>query len=442
MTIVRILSISYQIDKLLNIFIMKSKALTFIKPKIAIIASFIFLGFFSWMALGPKSTNNFGFLDIFKLKQNQNTVNAAAVNIATQKEIIKVVSEESQVIDVVKIASPAVVSIVASADMPVVERCYKDLGNVDPFFGDLGFRVPSYCQKGTEKQRIGAGSGFIVSSDGYILTNKHVVDNDKAEYTVILNNPGNIGEKVIAEVLALDPNNDIAILRIKKDNLPFIDFTDSANLQVGQTAITIGYSLGEFENTVSKGVVSGLLRSIVAGGGYGNTSEVLEGIIQTDAAINPGNSGGPLLDIAGNAIGMNVAMAQAQNIGFAIPSNDIKKVYEDVRKTGKIQRAYLGIRYMLIDEDLKKKNDLPYNYGALIVRGDVRTELAIVPGSPADKAGIVENDIILEADGIKIDSNNSLSKIIASRRSGDILKLKIYSKGKEKMVDVALAEKI
>lgn len=395
------------------------------------------------MSLGPKASNNYGFLDIFKPKQNQNNANAAG-NATTQKEIIKVVSEESQVIDVVKKASPAVVSIVASADMPVVERCYKDLGTVDPFFGDmggLGFRVPSYCQKGTEKQRIGAGSGFIVSSDGYILTNKHVVDNDKAEYTVILNNPDNKGEKVIAEVLALDPNNDIAVLRIKKDNLPFINFSDSSNLQVGQTAITIGYSLGEFENTVSKGVVSGLLRSIVAGGGYGSVSEVLEGIIQTDAAINPGNSGGPLLDIAGNAIGMNVAMAQAQNIGFAIPSNDIKKVYEDVRKTGKIQRAYLGIRYMLIDEDLKKKNDLPYNYGALIVRGDVRGELAIVPGSPADKAGLVENDIVLEADGIKLDSNNSLSKIIAGHRSGDILKLKIYSKGKEKIVEVALAEK-
>lgn len=424
---------------------MKLKSATFIKPKIIIIALFVLLGFATWVNFGPKPQDQFGIFNIFKPKavKNQNA-NANASSAIQGKEIIKIISEESQVIDVVKKASPAVVSIVASADMPVLERCYKDFGAIDPFFGDLGdfgFRIPSYCQKGTEKQRVGAGTGFIVSSDGYILTNKHVVDNEKADYTVILNDPKHRGEKVKAEVLAQDPTNDIAVIRIKKDNLPFIDFADSSKLQVGQTAIAIGYALGEFDNTVSKGVVSGLSRSIVAGGGYGGSAEKLEGIIQTDAAINPGNSGGPLLDIAGNAIGMNVAMAQAQSIGFAIPANDIKKVYDDVRKTGKIQRAYLGIRYMVIDEDLKKKNDLPYNYGALIIRGDERGELAVIPGSPADKAGIQENDIILEADGEKIDSTNSLSKIIARHNVGDIIRLKVYSKGKEKIIEVALAER-
>lgn len=421
---------------------MKLKSLALTKQKAIFIALFLLFGFALGMNMNFFQDKNFSFLfNIFKPKTQSSPVKPEQQR---QEKIIQVVSEESQVIDVVKKASPAVVSIVASADVPVIERCYKDIGGVDPFFGDLGgigFRIPSYCQKGTEKQRVGAGSGFIVSGDGYILTNKHVVDNDNAEYTVILNDPAHRGEKVKAEVLAQDPSNDIAVIRIKKDNLPFIDFADSTKLQVGQTAIAIGYALGEFDNTVSKGVVSGLLRSIVAGGGNGGSSEKLEGIIQTDAAINPGNSGGPLLDISGNAVGMNVAMAAAQNIGFAIPANDIKKVYDDVRKTGKIQRAYLGIRYMVIDEDLQKKNNLPYNYGALVTRGDQMGELAVIPGSPADKAGIVENDIVLEADGVKIDSANSLSKIIASHRAGDIIKLKIYSKGKEKIIDVVLAER-
>ena len=405
------------------------------KQKIIFVAALVFLGFALGTYFSQDSRNNnlfFPFLQNKSDKDSQSPKNA----------IIKIISEESQVIDVVKKSIPSVVSIVASADVPKMERCYKNMENIDPFFQDFfDFKVPSYCQKGTEKQRVGAASGFIVSSDGYVLTNKHVVENDDADYTIFFNIPGQKDEKATAKVVAKDPSNDIAILKIDKKDLPYLEFGDSDALQVGQTAIAIGYALGEFDNTVSKGVVSGLSRSITAGGTLGGRTEQLEGIIQTDAAINPGNSGGPLLDISGNVIGMNVAMAQAQNIGFALPINDVKKVFEDVQRTGKISRPFLGVRYIPIDEEIQKSNSLPYNYGVLVQRGENVRDLAVIPGSPADKSGIVENDIILEMDGVKIDETHSLVAMVAKRRSGETIHLKVYHKGKEQSVSVILEER-
>ena len=355
---------------------------------------------------------------------------------------VKVVSEQSQVIEVVKKASPAVVSIVASAEVPKFETYYYNpFGKgSDDFFN---FRIPRQKQNGTEEVRIGAGTGFIVSEDGYIVTNGHVVDNPDAKYVVYLNGEKDKGEKIEAKVLARDPNTDLAILKIDKQNLPHLEFSDSSKLQVGQTAITIGYSLGEFDNTVSKGVVSGLARSITAGG-LGQPSENLKNLIQTDAAINPGNSGGPMLDIEGNVIGVNVAMANAENIGFAIPGNEAKRAFEEVKKNGKIakiKKAFLGVRYVLIDEEIQKKNNLPYDYGALIVRGEKMSDLAVTPGSPADKAGLVENDIILEVDGKKVNSRNQLSDLIEKHKAGDKIKLKVYHKGTEKEVEVKLSDR-
>lgn len=399
------------------------------KQKFLFIVLFVFLGFVIGIFLGERKGSAISFPWQEQNAKEENTV-------------IRVVSEESQVIDVVKKSAPAVVSIVASADVPRIERCYKNMENVDPFFEDFfDFQIPSYCERGTEKKRVGAGTGFIVSQDGYIITNKHVVVNEKAEYTVFLNNPDKKEEKISARVLAKDPSNDIAILKIEKNNLPFLEFGDSDKLQVGQTAIAIGYALGEFDNTVSKGVVSGLSRSITASNGNFGSSERLEGIIQTDAAINPGNSGGPLLDISGKVIGINVAMAQAQNIGFALPTNDVKKVFDDVKNTGKISRPFLGVRYMIINEEIQKKNNLPYGYGVLIIRGEEREELAVIPGSPADKAGIVENDIILEADGVAITEAETLSRIIAKHKTGDSISIKIYHKGKEEIKPIVLEEK-
>ncbi|MFZ2970701.1 MAG: trypsin-like peptidase domain-containing protein [Minisyncoccia bacterium] len=347
------------------------------------------------------------------------------------------IKEESAVIDAVKKVDPAVVSVIVTKVLPKIERFYSDDSGSDFFGMPFNLQLSQERQNGTEKKEIGGGTGFIVSSDGVIVTNKHVVDDEKAEYTVLMNNQ----KKYEAKVLARDPFNDIAVIKIEEKDLPTVDFGDSSALQTGQIAIAIGNALGEFQNTVSAGVVSGLGRSIVAGGGISGAPEKLSGLIQTDAAINPGNSGGPLLNSSGQVIGINVAIAtQAEGIGFAIPINDAKKAINDVIEHGRIIRPYMGIRYMQVTKDLANKNKISVDYGALIVRGETAEDLAVIPGSPADKAGLVENDIILEADGIKLDENSSLSQIVQDHSVGDEISLKILHRGEEKTIKVKLEE--
>ncbi len=351
-------------------------------------------------------------------------------------------SDSERIVATVKQANPAVVSIILTKDVPIIEQYYENqpanpFG--DDFFGDFfqpfQFQVPKYREKGTEKKEIGGGSGFFVSSDGLIVTNKHVVSEKDVEYTVYTND----GKKYPAKVIATDPVNDIAVIKVEGKDFTYLSFGDSGTLDLGQTIIVIGNALAEFRNTVSVGVISGLARTIMAGDMMGQ-SEQLENLIQTDAAINPGNSGGPLLDLNGNVIGMSVAKASAENIGFALPSNLVKNVVESVKTNGKIVRPYLGIRYVMITEELKNANKLPFEYGALVARGETQDQLAVLPGSPADKAGIVENDIILEVDGQKIDNDHSLVSLVKNKKVGDELKLKIYHKGEEKTVSVKLAE--
>ncbi len=352
----------------------------------------------------------------------------------------KVVKEESAVIEAVKKANPAVVSIIITKDLPKIERYFYNPFEGDPFFEQFfgeEFSIPQYRQKGTEKKEIGGGSGFIVSSDGLIITNKHVVSDKDAEYTVLTNDE----KKYPAKVLARDPIRDLAVLKIEKNNLPTLPLGDSDNVQIGQTVIAIGNALGEFRNTVSVGVISGLKRSVVASGS-GLPAEQLTNVIQTDTAINPGNSGGPLLNLSGEVIGVNVAMAQgAENIGFALPINDVKKIINDVKKYGRIVTPYLGVRYVMINSEIKEKNNLPVDYGALIIRGTSISDLAVVPGSPADKAGIVENDIILKVNGVKVDSKNPLASLISKHSVGEEITLTILHKGKEKEVKVKLEER-
>ncbi len=355
---------------------------------------------------------------------------------------VRVVNEDNQVVSVVEKASPAVVSIVASAEVPRLEQCYQrspGFQNLPPGFEGL-FDVPTLCERGTELKQVGAGTGFLVSDDGYIMTNKHVVEDTNAEYTVILNDKDNQGKKVSAKVLARDPNNDIAVLKIDMKNLPYLTFGDSGKIKVGQTAIAIGYSLGEFANTVSKGVVSGLSRSIIAGGSAGGP-ERLRGLIQTDAAINPGNSGGPLLDIGGNVIGMNVAMANAQSIGFTIPANEVHEAFDEVKASGKISAdkvPFIGVRYVPINRSIKNENNLPYDYGMLVSRGEKQSDVAVMPGSPAEKAGLTENDIILEVDGKQLNEGFTLADIVANHKPGDEIELKIFHKGTEKKIKLKL----
>jgi len=234
--------------------------------------------------------------------------------------------------------------------------------------------------------------------------------------------------------------NDIAILKIEGKDLPCVELGDSLGLKVGQSVIAIGNALGEFRNTVSTGVISGLSRSVTAGG-VGIGTEQLIGVIQTDASVNPGNSGGPLLNIAGQAIGINTAVAQgAENIGFAIPINEVKNAFQSVKENGRIIRPWLGIRYALINKEIAEANKLSVDYGALIIRGEEQTDLAVIPGSPADKAGLEENDIILEIGGQKINEDNPLIKAISRFKVGDEIELKILHKGGEKRVKVVLEE--
>jgi S1-C subfamily serine protease len=361
---------------------------------------------------------------------------------------IKVATQEEVIVKVVKQASPAVVSIIITKDLPVLEQYYEEYDPFggdeffkkffgDDFFAPFKFRIPQYRQKGTEKREIGGGTGFIVSSDGLILTNKHVVVDEEADYTVLTNE----GEKIPAKVLARDPVEDIAILKVEKNNLPTLTLGDSDQCQIGQTVIAIGNALGEFRNTVSVGVISGLKRSITASSGLGETEQLSE-VIQTDAAINRGNSGGPLLNLRGEVVGINVAMAMgAENIGFALPINKAKRDLEQVKNQGKISYPFLGVRYLLITPEIQKKNNLSVDYGALIIRGENPTDLAVIPGSPADKAGLVENDIILEVDGQKVNQENPLAKLIQKHQFGDTVTLKILHKGEEKTVQVQLAER-
>jgi len=365
--------------------------------------------------------------------------NSGQVPINKESRTVVTVNEESAIIEAVEAVSPAVVSIIVTKDLPKVQQ-YQDPFQQffpDPFdyFGATPQQAPQ--NNGTEKREVGGGSGFIVSKDGYIVTNKHVVNDDTAEYTVLMND----GEKYPAKVLAKDQINDIAIMKIDaKKDLPTVRLGDSSNLKAGQAVIVIGNALGEFRNTVSTGVISGLSRSIIAVGGDMG-SEQLVGVIQTDASINPGNSGGPLVDITGQVVGINVAIVQgAQGIGFAIPINEVKNSIDSVRKHGRIVRPWLGVRYIQVNKMLAETNKLDIDYGALVSKGDNPGELAIVPGSPADKAGLQENDVILEINGKKIDENNPLAKAISLLKVGDEVSLKVLSKGNEKNIKVKLEE--
>ena len=248
-------------------------------------------------------------------------------DIFNNKSITKV-SEESDIVSVVKEVSPAVVSIIVSKDLPKMEQYYSNPFGGDNFFDHFfghnffNFQIPQYRQNGTEKREIGGGTGFIISADGYVVTNKHVASDQEAEYTVLMNDEN----KYDARVVARDPATDLAVLKIEGKDFPIVKLGESSSLKVGQTVIAIGNALGEFRNTVSVGVISGLLRSITAGGvGFG--SEQLSGVIQTDASINPGNSGGPLVDMEGKVVGINAAMVfGAENIGFVLPINSAKKI--------------------------------------------------------------------------------------------------------------------
>lgn len=352
--------------------------------------------------------------------------------VATQTSPAK--SEEDSVTEAVKRVTPSVVSIVVSKTISP-----QATGPLFPndFFGFvLPQPTPPNPDQPSAKRQVGGGTGFVITADGLILTNKHVVSDADADYSVVFAD----GKTHEATVLARDAFADIAILKINAKNLPVVKLGNSDQAKIGSTVIAIGNTLSEYQNTVTKGVISGINRRVEAGGArFG--SEVIEGAIQTDAAINPGNSGGPLINLAGEVVGVNTAVSlQGQLIGFAIPINAVKPVIESIKTTGRIIRPWLGIRYVIINKDMQLAEKLPINYGALIARGNNRTDLAVIPSSPADKAGLKENDIILEIDGKKITEESPLSGAVQRRKVGDKINLKVLSQGKEKAMTVTLEE--
>ena len=335
----------------------------------------------------------------------------------------KVLTEESVVIDVAEQVSPSVVTV----GIKKTERFLSGGSQfgMDPF--DLFFSPRQQPQIGERQIERDIGSGFIVSEDGLIVTNKHVVSDVDAEYTVITNDD----QEYQVEKIDRDPLNDLAILKISAENLKPVELGNSDDLKVGQFLIAIGTALGEFRHTVTTGVVSGLGRGITAGDLFGQSAEQLDNVIQTDAAINPGNSGGPLLNSAGQVIGVNVAVASSsENIGFALPINIIKEALDNFKQRGGFeQRAFLGVRYFIITQEAALANEVPQ--GAFVQE--------VVEGSPAAQAGIQTEDIITKFDGQSLkDSEGGLAAIIAEKRAGDTVTLEYWRNDKTSSVSVTL----
>lgn len=353
-------------------------------------------------------------------------------------------SEEKIIIDAVKKASPSVVSIIISKRLPKVKRI-----TLSPF-GSFEIPLPEKkedkepAKEAHDKKQhvqIGGGSGFIVHSNNeysLILTNKHVVHDREAEYTVLIDD-----QEHEAEVLSSDPLNDIAILKIKAGGLPTAKLGNSTKIEIGQTAIAIGTALGMFTNTVSKGIVSGLSRRIAASLGTGEETEVLRGVIQTDVAINQGNSGGPLVNTEGEVIGINTAIIfGAQNIGFAIPINWAKEDMDDILKFGRIERPYLGLRYVMLNKKLKEQYNLGTDAGALIISDHLPNSTAVMKNSPADRAGIKENDVIMKVNGKKLDEKTELADLIQGFKVGDEIEMTLLRSGKETVKTKVILEEM
>ncbi len=345
--------------------------------------------------------------------------------------------------EVVSRASPSVISI-------QIRKKGREQRAVDPFgdFFNSPFGNPFFFQgpeqspgddigSPNRERIVGGGTGFIVSEDGLVLTNKHVIGDESARYVAVLSS----GESKDLTVLAVDPVNDLAVARLPSGGkYAALTLGDSSAIRIGQTVIAIGNTLSQYQNTVTKGVISGVGRRVVAGSGSGG-SEVIEQALQTDAAINPGNSGGPLLTLDGTVVGINTAINQGgQSIGFAIPSNLAKQVLESVKKYGRIVRPWVGVRYVLIDAEYAKERQLSVDHGALISRGAQGQELAVVPGSPADVAGLQENDIVISVNGKDVTTEMPLGAMIAQYQPGATVDLKILRKSKEMNVKVTLGE--
>ncbi len=346
---------------------------------------------------------------------------------------------EKKIMDAVDKVLPAVVTITITKDVKDITRDLPlEFFRLPHYQEFLEHEIEHAPKDDKGRIKVGGGSGFFVSDMGLVLTNRHVVADHYAKYSVIAS-----GEKKFeAIVLARDPINDVAVLKVEtKEKLPAIKMGETKNLRLGQTVIAVGNALGEFQNTVSTGVVSGLSRFISASGDMMGRQERLRGLIQTDAAINPGNSGGPLVNLDGEVIGINVAVIfGAQNIGFTIPIERAKKDLEEIKKFGRIRRPYLGVRYMLLNKFLKDRFGLPISNGALVVNEGIPGDFAVMPNSPAFAVGIKEFDVITHCDGKEINEKESLEDMLSPHEIGDVVTLRIFREGKGREFKVTLGE--
>lgn len=313
---------------------------------------------------------------------------------------VTVTQEESSIAAVAEKVKPSVVSIVTSTQM----RSYY----------------------GTTTGE-GAGTGIVVSKDGYVMTNNHVIDG--ASSVSIITSDGELYDRV--KVIGRDPLNDVAFLKItSSDEFTPATLGNSSTIRTGQQVVAIGNALGQFSNTVTSGIISGTGRPITAESSSGE-AESLTDLIQTDASINPGNSGGPLVNMAGQVIGINTAIIEGANgIGFAIPVNSTKGILAGVLETGEIDRAFLGVNYLTITPDVAREYDLDVNQGAYIFSSGSRS--AVSPGSPADDAGLEDEDIITKINDQEIGPQGSLSSVIGQYQPGDKVTVTYLRDGSEK----------
>jgi len=344
-----------------------------------------------------------------KMEMNQSSNGSLTQRETTKNDGNKVVTqEEEDIASVVSKVSPSVVSILT-----------KSTAAGNSFYGS------------TEQE--GAGTGIIVGKDGYILTNKHVIDG--ANNVSVVTSDGTSYSDV--KVLGTDPLNDVAFLKVSGvNNLPVAELGDSTSVRVGQKVIAIGNSLGQYQNTVTSGIISGTGRPVSAQSEQ--NVENLTDLIQTDAAINPGNSGGPLLNLSGQVIGINTAVVEdAQGIGFSIPISSTKGILKGVLAGKGVQRAYMGVNYIPITADVAKQYNLSVKKGAYVFSSDGKS--AVVSGSPADKAGIKDKDIITKVGDIEVGDRGGVSSLVGEYAPGDTIAITVLRGSQTLTVNVTLA---
>jgi serine protease Do len=331
--------------------------------------------------------------------------------------------EDSQTIDAIEKVKPSVVSVIGLKDIT--------------FSKDGQY----YYEPFNKDEKITGGTGFIITSDGLIITNKHVIEDPTLNYIVVLYD----GTQYEAEIIDSDKMTDLAVLKLKQnegeelESLQVVTFGDSDKLKVGQKVLAIGNALSEYENTVTSGIISAKGREVTASDTYGYFTETLSGLIQTDAAINPGNSGGPLINLNGEVIGINTAIAyDAAGIGFAIPVNLASPIVESIEENGKIIRPVIGVYYTMLTNEYAKENKLNIKNGAVIIGDKISNKSGIIPGGPADKAGLKSGDVILSVNNEDLTMEKTLQSAIYTYKPGDTLKLKVFRDDKTLDIEVVL----